>query len=263
MAEWLIALLIGGVQGLAEFIPVSSSAHLTVLGQVLALPGGFEFYVLVNIGTLAVLINFNRDLLLAIIRQCFRGSFGLAGRLLVSTLPAGLAGFFLSDLFRFLGGNLYLVATMLMLGGLLMLLRLPQPKKPLDDLRSLPWSRVLAIAGAQALALVSGVSRSGATLLAGFWLGLKRETAISWSFLLAIPLTAGAIFRVGLSPDGFELLSRQLALVVLANAVSFIVGWAAIGFLLRVIHRYGLRPFGIYRLVLGLTLLGLLLADVL
>ena len=263
MAEWLIALLVGSIQGVAEFIPVSSSAHLTVLGQVFDLPTAFEFYVLINIGTLAALVNFNRDLLLTIIRQCFRGSFGLAGRLFVSTLPAGLAGFFLADLFRFLGGNLYLVAAMLILGGLLMLPRPPRSERPLEDMGSLPWPRVLAIAGAQALALLSGVSRSGATLLAGFWLGLKREMAISWSFLLAIPLTAGAIFRVGLSPEGFELLSRQLALVVLANAVSFIVGLMAISFLLRVIGRYGLRPFGVYRLALGLALLGLLLADVL
>ena len=261
--EWLTTLISGILQGISEFLPISSSAHLLIFDRLLDLETAFEFYVLVNIGTLAALISFNRHLLLDIVGQCRSGSFALAARLFVSTLPAGILGFFLADFFQLLNGNLYLLVAMLMLVGLLMLPRPPKPQKSASDFKDLPWRHVLAIGGAQSLALIAGTSRSGITILSALWLGLKQDMAVTWSFLLAIPITGGAILRVAFSSQALELVEQQLALVVFVNIVSFVVGLLAIRLLLNVVRRHSLRPFGIYRLVLGLTLLGLLAGDVL
>ena len=260
---WLTILILGGLQGLTEFLPVSSSAHLAVFGRLLGGVSGFELYVLANIGSLAALIHFSRRQLLEVCRGCPRGSFGLAGRLIVGCLPAGLLGFFLADFFQALSANLYLVAAMLMLGGLLMLPRPPSFKRPASEADSLPWRKVWLIGSAQALALVSGVSRSGATILSGLWLGLRQDLAVGWSFLLAVPLTAGAVVRVGLTPEAWRLVDEHLGLVVAINIISFAVGLAAIRLLVGIVQRHRLWPFGLYRLALGLFLLGLLAADVL
>ena len=201
--EWLNALMVGILQGVSEFIPVSSSAHLLVFDRLLGLAASFEFYVLVNIGTLAALISFNRHLLLDIVRQCLSGSFALAGRLFVSTLPAAILGFFLADFFKLLNTNLYILVAMLILVGLLMLPRPPQPKKSSIDFQDLPWRHVLAIGGAQSLALIAGTSRSGITILSGLWLGLKQDMAVTWSFLLAIPITSRRDFQGCLQFPGF------------------------------------------------------------
>ena len=260
---WLTVLILGFLQGVTEFLPVSSSAHLTAFGRLLGGGGGFELYVLANIGSLAALVHFSRHQLLEACRRCLGGSFGLVGRLIVGCLPAGLLGFFLADLFQALSSNLYLVAAMLMIGGLLMLPRPPAPRQPITDAASLAWSRVWIIGFAQALALVAGVSRSGATILSGLWLGLRQDLAVSWSFLLAVPLTAGAIVRVGLTAEAWQLVDSDLGLVIAINVVSFAVGLIAIRLLIGIIRRYRLYPFGLYRLALGLFLLGLLAADVL
>ena len=263
MMQWLVILVIGVIQGITEFMPVSSSAHLLVAGNLLELADNFEIYVLVNIGTLGALIWFSRKILLKILRQTFSGSYQLLAKVVVSTLPAGLLGFFLADIFRELSENLYLLVAMLIVVGVLMLFNPPPTRTKKIDLEDISWRQVLAIAFAQPLALIVGTSRAGITILAGIWAGLKRELAVTWSFLIAIPLVTGAVLRVVFSATGAAFISREFVLVVSINLVSFLVGIFAISFLIRILQKHSLRPFGIYRIGLGLVLLGLLLTNVL
>lgn len=263
--EWLIILLIGAIQGVTEFMPVSSSAHLLIVGDLFNLADNFELYVLANLGTLGALILFTRKDLWRIIRQVLEGDYNVISKLGVSMLPAGLLGFFLADFFKVLSDNLYVLIAMLLIVGVLMIIKPPTVKHEAGDLEfsDISWPQVLGIAFAQTLALIPGTSRAGITILGGLWLGLKQDLAVKWSFLLAIPLVSGAILRVALSSSGAEYISREFILIVVVNLASFIVGLLAISFLLKILKNHSLRPFGFYRVLLSLTLLGLLLTNVL
>ena len=261
--EWLLIVLAGIIQGITEFMPVSSSGHLLVLGNFFDLLNNFELYVLINIGTLGALVWYSRRTLGRLVQSVADGQYQLLAKLFVGILPAGVLGWFLADFFRFLGNNLYLLVAMLISIGVLMLFRQPRPKIVTDDLADIPWPKVLIIGSAQALALIPGTSRAGVTILTGLWTGLKQELAVSWSFLLAIPVIAGAVIRVLLSFEGAEFVSKQFGLVIAINIVSFLVGIFAISFLIKILQNHSLRPFGIYRIFFGLILLALLLTDVL
>ena len=259
----MIIIFTGIIQGITEFMPVSSSGHLLVLGNLLDFSNNFELYVLVNIGTLGALIWFCRRTLLEVFQATVHGEYQFLAKVIVGILPAGLLGFFLADLFKLLSENLYILVAMLIIVGAMMLFRPPQPKPAITDLSDIPWPKVLIIGVAQALALIPGTSRAGITILAGLWTGIKQELAVTWSFLLAIPLVTGAVLRVVLSFDGAEFISKQLGLVILTNLVSFFVGIFAISFLIKILQNHSLRPFGIYRIFFGLVLLALLLTNVL
>ena len=261
--EWLFILLTGIIQGATEFIPVSSSGHLLLLGSLFDFDAAFELYVLANIGTLGALIWFSRQQLLRVIQEAGRGQYALVAKLFVGILPAGLLGFFLVDFFRLLSDQLYVLVVMLMLVGALMLFRPPAVRDAAGRPEDISWPKVIVIGLAQALALVPGTSRAGATILGGMWLGLRQELAARWSFLMAAPLVAGAVARVLISPEGAEFVSRQFARIVGVNLVSFLVGLAAIHLLMTVLERRSLRVFGFYRLGLGTLLLTLLLTNVL
>ena len=261
--QWLNLILIGIIQGITEFMPISSSAHTSLADHFLGETRLFEFYVLINIGTLGALIWFNRYIFLAMLRRPLKETQALLAKILVSILPAGLLGFFLIDLFAWLNQNLYLTASMLIIFGIWMVFQPPRPKgKPLE-LKDMPWRNVVLISLSQSLALVSGVSRAGVTILTGMWSGLKQDLAVRWSFLIAIPLLSGALGRVLISSSGLDFLSRNFDLIIVANLVSFIVGLLAISFFLKILKRSSLRPFGVYRIGLGLFLIVLLAANVL
>ena len=145
--------------------------------------------------------------------------------------------------------------------GLLMIF-FDRPLVGKDRRRTIDWKTSLGVGCAQALALIPGTSRSGITILAGRWLGLSRSTAIYWSFALAIPVIAGAIIRVLLSHEGLELINYHFGLVIVGNIVSFAVGLVAIKFLLAILKKKSLRPFGYYRLGLGFILLVMVITNV-
>ena len=255
--DYLIILLSGLIQGLTEFLPISSSGHLFILGHLFGLENNFEIAVLLNIGTLGALLYYSRQTLLDIGRQISAHNWQLFLKLLVSLLPAGLLGFFLTDFFKGLAEEIWLIAAMLFFVGCLMLLKLPAPK--VEDLQDIKWSQVAIIACAQALALIPGTSRAGATILAALWLGLQKELAIRWSFLLAIPLMLGAILRILMTPEGARFVIEQPELVFLGNVVAFIIGSFALRFLISLVRRHSLKPFGFYRIGLAVVLLGLVM----
>ena len=261
--EWLLILLAGLVQGITEFIPVSSSGHLVLVGSLFDFGANFELYVLANIGTLGALIWFSRREILDLTSRVANGDYNLLLKILVGILPAGLLGLFLTDFFKWLSGHLYVLVFMLIAVGILMLFRPPPVTDKAIEPDDIGWKKISLIGLVQALALVPGTSRSGITILAGLWTGLKQDLAARWSFLMSIPLVAGAVLRVLITPDGAEFVTRQFTFVLVANLVSFVVGMAAITLLMRILSKRSLKPFGIYRIGLGVVLLGLLLTNVL
>ncbi len=264
------AIILGLVQGLTEFLPISSSAHLRIVGEVLpsATDPGATFTAITQIGTeIAVLVYFWKT----ITRVIARWALSLGGKvpsndpdvrmgwlIIIGTIPIGALGFLLQDVIRDTFRNLWLVAIVLIVFGILLGIadRYGRRTRELDDLT---YPHGLGLGFAQALALIPGVSRSGATTTAGLALGYTRPAAAEYAFLLAVP----AVFGSGL----YELLQAirepgqavfTLAETAVASVVAFGVGLAVIAYLMRYLKRGSFLPFVIYRILLGAVLLVLL-----
>jgi undecaprenyl-diphosphatase len=269
------AVVLGIVQGLTEFLPISSSAHLVLFPWLFGWRDpGLTFDVALHVGTLAaVLLYFRRDLwrmATALVRGMLTraplaepdarlGLFIVAG-----SVPAAVAGFLGNDpidaFFHRPDAQepaLAIIAFALIALGLLMALaeRSARHLRPLKDVR---LRDALIIGAAQMTALVPGVSRSGSTLTAGLFLNLQRESAARFSFLLSVPITAAAVLketadmaRTGLPPD-------DRLPFILGILTAGIVGYACIAFLLRFLQRAGTLVFTAYRVALGLLILFLL-----
>lgn len=263
MIDLYQAVLLALLQGLTEFLPISSSAHLVIPSLLLSWPDqGLAFDVAVHVGTLtAVLIYYRRDL--ADMAVAWFGSF--AGRgpsedsrlvwlLLWATIPAGMVGFFGGDFIEENLRSLPVIATTTLVFGILlgMAQRFSSrlPKAPVESI-TLPVALVIGFA--QALAPVPGVSRSGITITAGLYLGLTRQAAARFSFLLSIPIiaSAGALHLVDLL--GSETAVDWTALWV-GVIVSGVTAYACIAAFLKLLDRVGLMPFVYYRIALAALL---------
>jgi undecaprenyl-diphosphatase len=265
--EIVQAIVIGVVQGLTEFLPISSSAHLILLPRVLgwddALINSPEFVVMLHMGTLAALLAyFWRDVLrllragwAALRERSLSGDPDrrLALVLLLSVIPAALFGLFLEDWI-----DTFFRDTILVVGALILWLaeRLGTRERDLDRAE---LADAALIGGAQALALFPGISRSGITLAAGLFRGLQREAAARFAFLMGIPIIAGAGLWKTRSLVGGGV--GEVDLVVLAAGViaAAISGWLAIGFLLRYLRTHSTGIFIAYRLVAAAVFMVLLL----
>lgn len=275
---WLQAIVLGLVQGLTEFLPVSSSGHLRIVSEIwFGDDAGASFTAVTQLGTeLAVLIFFARDIYRIVIAW-FRGLFDAAQRdvdyrigwyVIIGTIPIGVLGYLLKDEIRTAARNLYLVATMLIVFSLVIFAAEYVSSKVFANRRR-PLEQVTARDGilmglAQCLALVPGVSRSGATSSAGLFLGLQREAAVRLSFLLAIPaVTASGLFSL---PDAFEKggpgLHASGPQLLVATVIAFVVGYAAIAWLLDFVAKHSLNWFVGYRVIVGFLVLGLLWGGV-
>lgn len=285
------ALVLGLIQGLTEFIPVSSSAHIRIAG--IFLGGGADpgaaFTAIIQLGTeTAVLVYFWRDIV-RIVRAFVLGLFAVKGTdgsprvprsdhdyrlgwlIIVGSIPIVVLGLILQDAIETTFRSLWIVAFDLIVFGIVLGIvdRLGRKRKTIEQL----GTRDGIIFGfAQALALVPGVSRSGGTIGAGLVLGYTRAAAARYSFLLAIPAVWGsglyqvyktakdpctAALSTGCTPEIFTGLETFAA-----TAVSFVVGLVVIAFFLRYLNRGSFLPFVAYRILLGILLIGLLLADV-
>jgi undecaprenyl-diphosphatase len=253
------------IQGLTEFLPVSSSAHLILGSQLLGWEDqGLVFDVATHLGTLlAVLVYFRHDL--AGMAQAFlrpvntddqRQARSMVYFLAVASVPALLFGFFARDLVELYLRDMRIIAvTTLVFGGLLWLAdALGSRARPLLEMN---WRSAMLIGLAQSLALIPGVSRSGITITAGRFLGFDADSAARFSFLLAIPIIAAAggygALKVAL---GEAPINWQQFL--LAMGFAAVAGWLCIAAFLALLKRVGLMPFIIYRLMLGVILLWLL-----
>jgi undecaprenyl-diphosphatase len=256
--DFVQAIVLAIVQGLSEFLPISSSGHLILIPHFFGWSDqGLAFDVAVHIGTLlALLAYFRRQLgtmatawIDSVFRQQHTRDSRLAWQILVATVPVGLAGLLFADYIEEHFRNPLFVAGTLTLFGILMYLADRFGRGDKDEL-SLSWPQAFAIGCAQALALMPGTSRSGITMTAGRALGLSRSGAARFSFLLAIPGigAAGAYEGLKLVTAPGPVDWQPMAVGVVFAALS---GVACIHFLIRFIERIGLLPFTLYRIVLA------------
>jgi len=261
--EILQVIVLALVQGLTEFLPISSSAHLILVPVLTDWPDqGLAFDVAVHAGTLtAVVLYFRKELVRMVVEwfASFKGRLTpdarLAWAVLIGTIPVGLAGLIFKDLIETQLRSSVVIAIATIVFGLLLWFADKTGRRSKDEY-GLQLRDVLVIGLAQALALIPGTSRSGITITAALMLGLKREAAARFSFLLSIPV----IFLAG-SFETMEYLrvaSVQDAQPLLVGAlISAVSAYACIHYFLKLLERIGMMPFVAYRLVLGVVLLAL------
>jgi undecaprenyl-diphosphatase len=268
----LEAIFLGIVQGLTEFLPVSSSAHIRILGEFLpsAQDPGATFTAIMQIGTeIAVLIYFRADIARLIsaslrwlnIRSELVGEAKSDARLsaliLLGSLPIFFLGYFGQEYIRQNFRSLYLIAATLIIFGLLLGV-IDHYGRKMKDLDALGARDGIAYGIAQSLALIPGVSRSGATIAMGRALGYKREAALRYSFLLAIPAVLGSGAFELFNSLSKPLNSFSLGETFVATLTAFTVGYLVISWLMKYVQTKSFMPFVIYRLLLGTLLLILL-----
>ena len=252
--DTLQLILLSLVQGLTEFLPVSSSAHLVLLSEFLGEEDqGIIFDVGVHFGTLlAALVYFRSDLKKMIINlgshKLLSEENNLTTNLVIGVIPILLAGFLLRDLVNLHLRNSEVIAYATIIFGIF--LYVAQLRKGKEDLDSVNLKQALIIGLFQCLALIPGTSRSGITITAGLFLGLSATAASRFSFLLAIP-TIGAIALAELIRISFIDITDNGTELSIALIISFLVAYISIDMFLKLIDRIGFTPFVIYRLLLG------------
>ncbi|MEV0733522.1 undecaprenyl-diphosphate phosphatase [Polymorphospora sp. NPDC050346] len=268
--SWLEAIVLGIVQGLTEFLPVSSSGHLRITSAIFfEEDAGASFTAVTQLGTeAAVLLYFAKDIwrisrtwVVGIWDKSVRPSpdYRMGWYVIVGSIPIGILGFLFKDQIRGVARNLYVVAIVLIAFAFVLAFAEYWGRKH-RTLENFKMRDGVVMGFAQALALIPGVSRSGATLTAGLFLNLSREAAARYSFLLAIPaVVMSGVFSL---PDVFDTSGEGLipspAQMVVATVLAFAVGYAAIAWLLRFVAHHTLYVFVLYRVALGSLVLVLL-----
>lgn len=250
------------IQGLTEFLPISSSAHLILPSQLLGWTDqGLAFDVAVHVGTLmAVLLYFRQDVAQLTVAW-FTSLAGkqtthsrLAWCIIIGTIPAGLAGLLLKDFVEVYARSISVIAGTTIIFGLL-LGWADHSAKQVKVIDQLTFKDALIIGLAQAVALIPGTSRSGITMTAGLMLGLDRQSAARFSFLMSIPIItlAGGYHALKLATGDVAV---DWSAIAMGTVLSFISAYACIHFFLVWLNRVGMKPFVIYRLILGVILIG-------
>lgn len=264
MVDFLQAVVLGLMQGLTEFLPISSSAHLRIYPEIFGWGDpGAAFTAVIQIGTeLAVLLFFRHDIwrigrawVLSLFRPEYRGHLDarMGWFIITGSVPIVVLGIALKDVIERDFRSLWLIGTTLIVLGLILGLadRIGGTDK---SIKQISLRDAILMGMAQALALIPGVSRSGATLSMGRLLGYEREAATRYAFLLAIPAVIGAgLFELKDVPNGENLYGWGPTIV--ATIVSFVVGYAAIAWLLRYVTTRSYAPFVLYRVALGVATL--------
>lgn len=241
------AFILGVVEGVTEFLPVSSTGHLILAGHLLRIPPT-EFFktfeIAIQLGAiLAVVVLYWKRFLL---------DFEVLKRVAAAFLPTAVIGFVLYKLIKkFLLGNAFVVVAALFIGGLLLIVfeKWHQEKDSAqDDLKLIPYKTAILIGLFQTLAVIPGVSRSAATIIGGLLLGLKRKTIVEFSFLLAVPTMLAATI-LDLLKSHATITSADLSALGIGFVTSFVIALLSIKFLLNYIQRHNFVAFGIYRMV--------------
>ena len=264
------AIILGFVQGLTEFLPISSTAHLRIVP---ALAGwddpGTAFTAVIQLGTvLAVVLYFWRELLhvsvawlRGLVDKSVRGTleYRMGWYLIVATIPVAVFGLIFSDQIETGARNLWLIAIAMITLALVLAVaeRIGSRKREEEEIKT---RDAIAVGAAQALSLIPGVSRSGATITAGLFRGLDRVAAARFSFLLSIPaVVASGLFEARkIGGPG----APGMGVTVVATVISFAVGLASIAWLISYISRHSTMIFIVYRIAVGLLLIGLLSGGV-
>ncbi len=272
MVDFLKAVVLGTIQGLTEFLPISSSAHLRIFPELFGWGDpGAAFTAVIQIGTeLAVLIYFRKDIwrigstwVRSLFQAEFRGQLDarMGWYIIIGSLPIVLLGIALKDLIEQDFRSLWIIGTTLIVLGIVLGIadRISASNR---QIKHMSVRDAVLMGLAQACALVPGVSRSGATISMGRFLGYEREAATRYAFLLAIPAVVGAgLFELKEIPNGDN--SYGWGPTLVATVVSFVIGYAAIAWLLRYVSTKSYLPFVIYRIGLGVLTLTLVATGVL
>lgn len=272
--SWLQVVVLSIVQGLTEFLPVSSSSHLAIVSRVFfTADAGASFTAVSQLGTeAAVIIYFARDIG-RILKAWFSGllvkahrdnvDYRLGWYVIIGTLPIVVLGVAFKDAIRGEVRNLWVIATAMLVFSAV-IAAAEYFGRQTRHLEQLTWRDGLLVGIAQCLALVPGVSRSGSTISAGLFLGLDRELSARFGFLLGIPaVVASGLFSL---PDAFHPVTQGMsatgAQLMVSVVIAFVVGFAAIAWLLRFVARHVMYWFVGYRVVLALALMALLTTGV-
>ena len=266
--SWVQVIVLSVVQGLTEFLPVSSSGHLRIVSQLFwGEDAGASFTAVIQLGTeLAVLVFFAKDIW-RILTAWFAGladkskrnfDYRMGWMVIAGTIPVGIAGVLLKDLIRENFRNLWITATVLILFSLVFILAERRGKKT-RGFEDLTMKDAVLMGLWQCLALIPGVSRSGGTISGGLFLNLDREVATRFSFLLAIPaVLASGLFSL---PDAFNPQAGQAASglqLLVGSGIGFVVGYISIAWLLKFVSNHSFAWFAAYRIPLGLLVMALL-----
>jgi undecaprenyl-diphosphatase len=254
--DWINALILGVIEGLTEFIPVSSTGHLLLAKTLMGLPNGFwdTFAVLIQLGAVlaVVAIYFSRLWRVLIALPTDAGARAFALSVLIAFLPGAVAGLLLHDVIKnILFESPRLICWSLIIGGVVLLVLdrwLPRPVE--DNPMTLTWKTSLVIGLFQTLALVPGVSRSGGTILGAMLMRVEKRAAAEFSFFLAIPTMAGA-FALDLWKNRDAIHGDQAGLIAFGFAVSFVVGYLVVRKMLDFVSRHGFAPFAWWRIAVG------------
>ena len=253
----LEALISGIVQGLTEFLPVSSSGHLVLLSKIFGeTENALLFDVALHAGTLlALVIYFYKDLWELMKALVVRSEKTRAAWLLaLATLPAVVSGFLLQDYAEDTFRSIVLVGCNLILVGVLMMVAERVATQKTTAIEKVNWKQALIVGGAQALAVIPGMSRSGSTITAGLFAGLNRVTATRFSFLLGVPIIFGALLKV-LMDGGGGAVRDEAGLFAIGILAAFLSGMFAIKFMLSYLSRHSIKIFAYYRIGLGIIVL--------
>jgi undecaprenyl-diphosphatase len=258
--DFLKAVVLGLIQGLTEFLPISSSAHLRIFPELFGWGDpGAAFTAVIQIGTeLAVLIYFRKDIwriatawVQSLYRPELRGNVDsrMGWYIIIGSLPIVVLGVLLKEIIENDFRSLWIIGTTLIVLGIVLGIA-DRAGKSDRSINRMSMGHAVSLGAAQACALIPGVSRSGATISMGRFLGYDREAATRFAFLLAIPAVVGAgIFELKEIPGGDNAYGPFPTLV--ATVVSFLVGYAAIAWLLRYVTTKSYLPFVVYRIALG------------
>lgn len=259
----LESIILGLIQGLTEFIPISSSGHLVIAQYFLSGASDHLFLEWINVGTMLALVVYFWQRIMTIIGDIFiRKKYRLLRNILVTALPAGFVGYVAADLIEHnpFFGSVVVVAVMSAVVGIIMIVLEKLPKaSAVKNGEALTVPRALAIGLAQMIALIPGTSRSGATIIAGRLSGLSAKEAAEYSFLASLPIMAGVTLKVMIQDQAY--LAAHLDTLLVGNIAAFISGLLAVGFLMRYLANHSLALFGWYRLGLAVVLAGILLVQ--
>ncbi|MDD3560379.1 MULTISPECIES: undecaprenyl-diphosphate phosphatase [Petrimonas] len=285
----LEAIVIAVVEGLTEFLPVSSTGHMIITQALLGVestPFVKAFTVIIQFGAILSVVFlywkrffrlnqvtvFEKDAVEGIgfvqrgvtFLKRFLHKFDFYWKLFIAVVPAGVLGLAFGDQIDALLENVFVVSVMLVAGGVVMLFVDRWFNKPVGD-QSISWRRALKIGLFQSIAMIPGVSRSMATIVGGMGTGLDRKNAAEFSFFLAVPTMAAAagykLFQLIKDPASAVMLQENMGILLIGNLVAFVVAVIAIRFFIDFLTRHGFKAFGWYRIIVGGVLIALLLSG--
>jgi undecaprenyl-diphosphatase len=261
--QWIESVILGLIQGLTEFIPISSSGHLVIAQTFLSGAGDHLFLEFINIGTMLALFVFFRKRIAGIIVDIVKHrNYRLAKNILLTAIPAGAVGFVLAGFIQhtpFFTSAVTVVFTLLIVGIVMVVLEKLPKLSSVENGERLPWWRALIIGGAQVVALIPGTSRSGSTIIAGRLMGLSSAEAAEYSFLASLPIMVGVTLKVLVSDTDY--LVANAGTLAVSNLAAFLSGLLAVSFLMKFLARHSLAVFGWYRIGLALLLALILLVQ--